>query len=129
MVSGDSNAARLLLAAVDDPGWREEVPRLALGLLGRLQRGPLGHHGRERLGDPGDGQVQPAPRAGHGRGDHDRDPRPGRKAVDWAEGKRPPTIDFPWPGDARETLGVNHEGQGRPWAFVQSRAAIPLAAP
>jgi uncharacterized protein YfaS (alpha-2-macroglobulin family) len=53
----------------------------------------------------------------------------GRKAVDWTEGKRPPAIDFPWPGEARETLGVDHEGQGRPWAFVQSRAAIPLAAP
>jgi uncharacterized protein YfaS (alpha-2-macroglobulin family) len=39
MDSADANAARLLLAAVDEPGWREEVPRLVLGHLARQQRG------------------------------------------------------------------------------------------
>jgi hypothetical protein len=39
MVSTDSNAARLLLAVVDQPGWREDVPRLVQGLVSRQQRG------------------------------------------------------------------------------------------
>jgi len=67
MVSGDSNAARLLLAAVDDPGWREEI-RARLGLLGRLQRGHWDTTRCERLGDPGDarfsGRFEPAPVTG-----------------------------------------------------------------
>jgi hypothetical protein len=128
MVSGDSNAARLLLATVDDPGWREEMPRLALGLLGRLQRGHWDTTVANAWGTLAMAKFSQR---------HEPDPVAGtttailgadRKSVDWAEGKRPPAIDFPWPGDAPEALGVKHEGQGRPWAFVQSRAAIPLAA-
>jgi len=36
--------------------------------------------------------------------------------------------DFDWPA-ARETLGLQHRGEGAPWAIVQSRAALPLTAP
>ncbi len=129
MVSGDSNAARLLLAVTDDPAWREEVPRVALGLLGRLQRGHWDTTVANAWGTLAmarfSGRFEPDPVMGTTTAILGA----GRKAVDWAEGARPPAIDFPWPGDARETLGVDHEGQGRPWAFVQGRAAIPLAAP
>jgi uncharacterized protein YfaS (alpha-2-macroglobulin family) len=129
MVSGDSNAARLLLAAVDDPAWREEMPRVALGLLGRLRRGhwdttvanAWGTLAMARFSQ----RFEPDPVTGTTTVIFGAD----RAAVDWAEGKRPPAIGFPWPGDVAEALGVNHEGRGRPWAFVESRAAIRLAAP
>ncbi len=39
MVSADSNANKLLLALLDDPAWREDMPRLARGTLARLQHG------------------------------------------------------------------------------------------
>ncbi len=35
---------------------------------------------------------------------------------------------FPWPAVAA-SLTLAHEGEGRPWAFVESRAALPLTAP
>jgi hypothetical protein len=38
MDSADANAARLVLAVLDDPAWRDELPRLVVGALGR-QRG------------------------------------------------------------------------------------------
>lgn len=39
MDSADANAARLLLAAADEPAWREDAPRLLAGHLERQQRG------------------------------------------------------------------------------------------
>jgi uncharacterized protein YfaS (alpha-2-macroglobulin family) len=35
---------------------------------------------------------------------------------------------FPWPGKKAD-LGIAHEGTGRPWATIQSLAAIPLKEP
>src|SRR5204862_596617 len=39
MISGDVNANRILLSMLDQDEWREDVPRLARGALGRQQRG------------------------------------------------------------------------------------------
>ena len=39
MVSGDVNAVRLVLSLVDAGQWRDEVPRLMRGALGRQRRG------------------------------------------------------------------------------------------
>ena len=39
MISGDVNANRVLLAMLDRDSWREDMPRLARGSLGRQQRG------------------------------------------------------------------------------------------
>ena len=35
MDSPDANAARLILAVLDEPGWRDELPRLASGKVAR----------------------------------------------------------------------------------------------
>jgi hypothetical protein len=39
MVSGDVNAARAVLALLDVPAWRDDLPRMMRGLLGRQRRG------------------------------------------------------------------------------------------
>ncbi|MET1113744.1 MAG: alpha-2-macroglobulin family protein, partial [Comamonas sp.] len=39
MQGGDSNAARLLMTALTLPEWRDDVPRLAQGLIARQRRG------------------------------------------------------------------------------------------
>ena len=38
MDSADANAARLILAVLDEPGWKDEIPRMVVGSLAR-QRG------------------------------------------------------------------------------------------
>ena len=38
MDSADANAARLILAVLDDPAWKDDLPRMVLGSLAR-QRG------------------------------------------------------------------------------------------
>ena len=39
MVNGDVNSARLLLAVLDDPAWKDDLPTLASGLLARQKHG------------------------------------------------------------------------------------------
>ncbi|HSV78034.1 MAG TPA: alpha-2-macroglobulin family protein, partial [Ramlibacter sp.] len=39
MTNGDVNTARLLLAVMDDPAWKDDMGRLANGFIGRQQRG------------------------------------------------------------------------------------------
>jgi uncharacterized protein YfaS (alpha-2-macroglobulin family) len=39
MQNGDANAARLLLAVLEDPAWKDDMGRMAAGLIGRQQGG------------------------------------------------------------------------------------------
>ncbi len=129
MDSADSNAARLMLAVMDDPAWRDDMPRLLTGHLARQQRGhwltttanawsvlalekfaakfeSVRVGGRTTASTPGS-----AP-----------------QAIDWQANPNGTRITLPWPAQAG-TLTVQHEGPGKPWLTLQSLAAIPLAAP
>jgi hypothetical protein len=55
------------------------------------------------------------------------------KTCDWTAAPDGKALEFPWP-DEREgipplELSLAHKGAGKPWALVQSLAAVPLAAP
>ena len=39
MDSADANAARLILAVLDDPAWKDDLPRMVVGSLGRQRAG------------------------------------------------------------------------------------------
>ena len=39
MQNGDVNAARLMLALMDDPTWKDDMGKLANGFIGRQQHG------------------------------------------------------------------------------------------
>ena len=39
MISADSNANKLLVALNDVPAWKDDMPRLVRGALGRMQHG------------------------------------------------------------------------------------------
>jgi uncharacterized protein YfaS (alpha-2-macroglobulin family) len=128
MVSGDVNAARALLAVLSAPGWEADVPRLAAGALGRLKQGRWDTTVANAWGSL-------AMRAFSGR--FESQPVDGTTKValgetvselPWGEAARP-TVDLAWPGEAKAPLRVEHHGQGRPWASIESRAAIPLTAP
>ena len=47
-------------------------------------------------------------------------------AQDWSSAGSP--LHFDWPA-AADTLRIDHQGKGKPWATVQSLAAVPLKAP
>ncbi len=128
MDSGDANAARLILAVVDDPAWKDELPRLVLGALGRQQRAawstttanlwgvlalerfaarfetqPVGGRSSATLGSAG---------ATH----------------DWSAARPGARLMLAWPATPAP-LQLQHQGSGRPWVAVQTLAAVPLKAP
>ncbi len=128
MVSTDSNAARLLLGAVDDPAWTGDMPRLVRGLLGRQQRGhwnttvanAWGTLAMQRFS----AKFESTPVTG----------RTGvalgatKKEFAWPLQDAAHDVSLPWPAQ-RTNLGVAHVGTGRPWVLVKANAALPLKAP
>ena len=127
MASPDVNANRLLLAMLDNPAWQGDMGRLARGTLGRQQKGHWGTTLANAWGtlalekfsakfeaQPVTGQSS-AVLAGAG------------KPASWT-GTVPNSVLQAWP-EGRAQLTLRHEGGGKPWATVQSLAAVPLKAP
>ncbi|NPU84281.1 MAG: alpha-2-macroglobulin [Syntrophaceae bacterium] len=128
MASADANAARAMLALLPESGWREDMPRLAKGFLGRMKRGRW------------DTTVANAWGILAARGfssQYEKDPVAGAttaglgaaaKSLDWASTPRGGVLALPWPRGA-DSLRLVHQGGGAPWAEVRSLAAVPLKKP
>ena len=127
MISADSNANRLLLALLDAPAWKEDMPRLVQGSLGRMQRGHWNTTLANAWGvlaldkfagsfetDPVSGATSAAVAAQ--RYVHVWSPEDGSRAFEQR---------LAWPAQQAE-LELAHDGGGKPWLTVQSIAAIPL---
>jgi uncharacterized protein YfaS (alpha-2-macroglobulin family) len=156
MANGDMNAARLILAVLDDPAWKDDLGRLANGFIGRQQKGAWhtttanlwGGLALEKFSAkfeavPVGGTTRAAMAGGNGAVDWARVDRV--KAADtagaahqttWFGAPAAPghlrnnTMFLPWPKDAAsDTLNVTHQGPGKPWLTLQSVAAIALKAP
>lgn len=128
MVSGDSNAFRLIEAVSDEPGWREDLPKLLRGALERQARGRwftttantwaalvLDQYGRRFEREA----VAGATRASLGTATAEHR---------WQVGADTPVLTLPWPAGAG-TLAITHQGSGKPWASIQALAAIPADEP
>ncbi len=147
MVSPDANANRAILSVLDLPGWQDDLPRMVRGSLARQQRGAW-HTGvanawgvlaMERFA----ARFESEPVAGTTHSSYgtqmswqwDAAARTGDAAGEGGEvGERgEAAFEHPWQtGDWQTTgsqaagsLSLRHEGQGRPWAMVRSRAAVP----
>ncbi|MEO8298664.1 MAG: MG2 domain-containing protein [Burkholderiales bacterium] len=141
MDGADSNAARLLLLALDDSTWQAELPRLASGLVTRLNT-PAGPAGGGAGGAGGAFATTTAnawatlaferfsalreatPVTGKARAQLGSATR----ELDWAQAKDGGTLSLPWPAQPGP-LNVTQQGSGKPWLAVQSLAAVPLTAP
>jgi uncharacterized protein YfaS (alpha-2-macroglobulin family) len=128
MVSVDVNAVRLLLTELSFADWKQDMPRLVRGVLGRQYHGhwdttvanAWGTLAMEKFSKlfesvPVTGQST-AQLAGQ------------TKSVDWKSSPKGSSISFAWP-QTRTTLDLSMNGTGKPWATIQSLAAIPLKEP
>jgi hypothetical protein len=100
MDSADANAAKLILAVLDDPAWKDELPRLVVGSLARQNRGAWLTTTANLWGSAGAGQV-----LGEVRGDACRRAHGGQRraalpqSLDWAS--KPPAAGCSCPGPTR----------------------------
>ncbi len=128
MDSGDANAARLILAVLDDPAWKDDLPRLIVGHLGRQRGGAWLTTTANLWGslalDKFSARFEATPVAGR----TVAHAAAVTQAVDWAGQPDGGRVTLPWPARAG-TLGVEHEGAGKPWLTVQALAAVPLKGP
>jgi hypothetical protein len=156
MTNGDVNTARLMLAVMDDPAWKDDMGRLANGFIGRQQNGAWHTTTANLWGgialEKFSAKFEAVPVAGVTRAST----AGGSGSVDWAKVERVKATDatgapnqttwfgapaspgnlknnsmfLPWkPDGGKDTLSVTHQGAGKPWLTLQSVAAIVLKAP
>ena len=156
MANGDVNTARLILAVLDDPAWKDDMGRLANGFIARQQGGAWHTTTANLWGglalEKFSAKFEATPVAGTTRASMST----GAAAVDWSKVERIKTSDasgaphqttwfgapaspgnlrnngmfLPWGKEAKaDTLNVAHQGPGKPWLTLQSVAAIDLKAP
>lgn len=126
MVSGDVNANRAILNMLDSPSWKEDLPRLVRGSVGRQHKGrwnttvanAWGVLALEKFSDrfestPVSGKTVATLQGQQG------------KSLDWSHNTKGGEMAFDWPAMAAPLQTV-HTGTGKPWVTVESRAAIPL---
>lgn len=128
MDSADANAARLILAVLDEPAWRDDLPRMVVGSLARQRGGAWLTTTANLWGslalDKFSARFESAPVAGNTVAT-----LAGRSAsVDWARSPEGGAVKLAWP-EQPGTLTVTQQGTGKPWLTVQSLAAVPLKAP
>lgn len=130
MVSPDVNAVRTLLAVTDLEAWKEDAPRIARGALGRMKRGHWDTTTANAWGTLAFEKFSAAFEKEDVSGKTSAALGSKSSSVSWGAWETPKggTVRFDWPG-GKETLALSHEGDGAPWATVQSLAAVPLRKP
>jgi uncharacterized protein YfaS (alpha-2-macroglobulin family) len=128
MISSDSNAVRALIELLDRGAWREDVPRLVRGALGRQQRGHWNTTVANAWGvlaiEKFSAAFESVPVTGETEIRYGKE----RDAVKWTPAAATSERKLPWQ-EGPLPLSVAHRGAGRPWAIVRATAALPLAQP
>jgi uncharacterized protein YfaS (alpha-2-macroglobulin family) len=145
MQNADVNAARLLLAVMDEPEWKDDMGRLATGLIGRQERGVWSTTTANLWGglalEKFSARFESTPVQGSTNaqlGDQ-------KASVDWSKVRKidPPQASamgapstptpgwennrmaLPWPkAGGAQALTVAQDGSGKPWLTIQSVAAV-----
>ncbi len=128
MVSIDTNAVRALLGLLDQPQWREDIPRMAIGALGRQRHGHWDTTTANAWGTLAMEKFSAAFEAVPVAGYTEAELGGLKKGMQWTETSKQSALNFPW-GEGPANLALKHNGQGKPWAIIQSRAALPLRQP
>jgi uncharacterized protein YfaS (alpha-2-macroglobulin family) len=138
MVNGDVNSTRMILAVLNDAGWKDDLPRLVTGTLQRMQ---FGHWTTTTANAWGSVAMEAFSKR------FERDPVTGStragfepggpsQSLDWAKAPAGGVLSMGWPqgfavggNKADTTVKVTQEGSGRPWLTFTSKAAVPITQP
>jgi uncharacterized protein YfaS (alpha-2-macroglobulin family) len=130
MQNSDVNAARLMLAVMDNPAWKDDMGRLVSGLLGRQNKGAWRTTTANLWGVLALEKFAANFDASPVTGSTQANSRSGSASVDWGKKGVNPDLFLPWATpSSQDNLKVTHTGTGKPWLTVQSMAAVDLKAP
>lgn len=128
MQNTDVNASRTLLAALEEPGWQDDLPRLVTGSIARQRQGHWSTTNANAWGAVAlrrfSARHESTPVAGTSRATLTADTR----TIDWSADGSGGALEFALPTGAT-TLSAAHAGTGAPWLAWQLRAAVPLETP
>jgi len=138
MSNGDVNGVKMTLVASRRAGWEDDAPRIAIGTLQRQQFGhwtttvanAWGSVAMEAFSKRFESMpVRGTTRASFGA------PNP-TSSFDWGKAADGGVLALGWPAGfavngnkADATLQVDHEGAGKPWVTLTSKAAVPVTVP
>lgn len=128
MDSGDANAIRLSLLTMEQAAWRDDAPRIMLGIIARQSRGVWSSTVGNAWAVLALAKFSNQFEAEKVQGTSRAQTAGASQSVVWAE-KVSETVRLPWPAPSDATLQLTHEGKGKPWVTVQSTAAIALTKP
>jgi len=125
MVNNDANAVRCLLTLLELENWRQDMPRLVRGAVGRQHRGRWSTTVANAWGvlalEKFSRKFEAVPVTGKTAASVARQ----EKSLDWSQAAGGGSLTYRWP-ETKEKLTVSHQGAGSPWVTVRSLAAIPL---
>ena len=128
MVSGDVNAVKSILVFLHFDNWSEDMPRLVRGALSRQYKGAWNLTTANAWGvlalEKFSKKFEAVPVSGVSSSILNEE----EKSINWDKSADGGSLMFGWP-KGREKLAVTHKGTGKPWATLQSIAAIPLKEP
>ncbi len=125
MINGDVNAIRTILTFLDNPAWREDMPRLVRGAVGRQRGGRWCSTVANAWGRLALMKFSNSFEAVKVDGVTGAELGKQKQTVDWKEAPAGKALMFSWPAGPGK-LTVRHDGPGKPWLTVQSLTAVPL---
>jgi uncharacterized protein YfaS (alpha-2-macroglobulin family) len=127
MASADRNSVVSVLRLLDDPAWASDLPRLWRGAWLRQKRGHWDTTLANAWGTLAARRFREKFESESVDGDAVATFADQQLKHDWD--KDSGALEFPWPGAGAGKLTLEQDGDGAPWAIVQSRAALPLKQP
>ena len=129
MISGDSNATRAIVNLLDNPAWREDLPRMVRGAIARQHRGHWNTTVANAWGALALHKFANAFESVAVTGTTSASLANINRSTTWQANKHGDSLNLLWPSSGGDKLSLRHDGAGKPWATVSSLAAIPLKAP
>ncbi len=128
MISSDVNANRVLLDFMDLDNWRPDIPRLVRGTLGRQQKGHWNTTVANAWGVLAMKKFSERFESVAVSGTTTASIGADKFVADWNQSGNGVQGMLGWPKTAAN-LNLTHKGDGKPWAIIQSMAALPLKKP
>jgi uncharacterized protein YfaS (alpha-2-macroglobulin family) len=128
MDSADANAAKLILAVLDDPAWRDDLPRMVVGSLSRQRHGAWLTTTANLWGTLALDKFAARFESESVSGKTVASLGDARASVDWSHHAEGGAVQLTWPAQPG-VMNVVQEGSGKPWVTLQAIAAVPLTAP